>query len=34
MRMPLVYGHRGAAIEAPENTLPSFKLAKKLGFMV
>lgn len=27
----LVYGHRGAAYEAPENTMPSFKLAKKLG---
>lgn len=31
MKKPSVYGHRGAASEAPENTIPSFKLAEKLG---
>ncbi len=31
MAKPIVYGHRGAAYEAPENTIPSFQLAKKLG---
>jgi glycerophosphoryl diester phosphodiesterase len=28
---PLVFGHRGAAGLAPENTLPSFALARSLG---
>lgn len=28
---PLIIGHRGAAGLAPENTLPSFTLARKLG---
>lgn len=31
MERQVIYGHRGAAAEAPENTLPSFELAKKLG---
>lgn len=29
--MPLLYAHRGAAVELPENTLPSFRLALELG---
>jgi glycerophosphoryl diester phosphodiesterase len=28
---PLLYGHRGAAAEQPENTMPSFRLAVELG---
>ncbi len=28
---PLVIGHRGAAAEAPENTLASFRLAMQRG---
>ncbi|MCW1293820.1 MAG: glycerophosphodiester phosphodiesterase family protein [Candidatus Parvarchaeota archaeon] len=31
MEKPLLYGHRGAAFEAPENTIPSFKTAKEIG---
>ncbi|AQZ95612.1 glycerophosphodiester phosphodiesterase [Halopseudomonas phragmitis] len=29
--MPLIYGHRGARAEAPENTLPSFRKALEAG---
>lgn len=29
--MPLLYAHRGAAAERPENTLPSFRRALELG---
>jgi glycerophosphoryl diester phosphodiesterase len=29
--MPLLYAHRGAAIELPENTLPAFKRALEVG---
>ena len=28
---PLIIAHRGASHLAPENTLPSFRLAKTLG---
>lgn len=28
---PLVYGHRGFPLEAPENTIPSFLLAREAG---
>ena len=28
---PLIWGHRGASAEAPENTLPSFELAARMG---
>ncbi len=31
MVKPVLYGHRGAAFEAPENTIPSFKTAKEIG---
>lgn len=31
MRRPLLYAHRGAAAERPENTLPSFERAMELG---
>jgi glycerophosphoryl diester phosphodiesterase len=30
-RSPLVYAHRGASFELPENTLPAFRLALELG---
>jgi glycerophosphoryl diester phosphodiesterase len=30
-RRPLVVAHRGASIDAPENTLPAFELAWKQG---
>ena len=29
--MTLIYGHRGALAEAPENTLPSFQKALDAG---
>ena len=29
--MSLIYGHRGASGHAPENTLPSFRLAMDMG---
>ena len=28
---PLIIAHRGASFDAPENTLPAFKLAWELG---
>src|SRR4051812_11349930 len=31
MSSPLVIGHRGAPTHLPENTLPSFRLAVRLG---
>lgn len=31
MRSPIVYAHRGASFELPENTLESFRLALDLG---
>ena len=31
LRPPIAFGHRGARAHAPENTLDSFKLARKLG---
>jgi glycerophosphoryl diester phosphodiesterase len=30
-RLPRLYAHRGAGVELPENTLPSFRLALELG---
>src|SRR5262245_16835756 len=29
--MPILYAHRGAAVELPENTLPAFQRALELG---
>ncbi len=29
--LPLILGHRGAPLEAPENTIPSFRRAMELG---
>jgi glycerophosphoryl diester phosphodiesterase len=30
-KIPMILGHRGASAEAPENTLPAFRLAREQG---